>query len=144
MYSLCMLHGLSALFYSIFKAHSSSRRGREGQKHLELEPNRSNSLCPELTCSRPFSTFHRVLFFSLTPQEMFLCKPERAHDIHVPFLLVAQLKLVILKNAEYPFRKAVTVTRRVKIQDRVLRDKNLFMSDQHVMIWSQLIQLTFS
>jgi len=52
------------------------------------------------------------------------------------FYLLPQLKLVIFKNAERPFRKPVTVTRRVKIQDRVLRDKNLFISDQHVMIWS--------
>lgn len=60
------------------------------------------------------------------------------------FYLVPQLKSVIPQNAAYPFGKPVTVTRKVKIQDRVLRDKNLFISDQHVMIWSQLIQLTFS
>lgn len=60
------------------------------------------------------------------------------------FYLLPQLKLVIFKDVEHPFRKPATVTRRVKIQDRVLRDKNLFISDQHVMIWSQLIQLTFS
>lgn len=53
-------------------------RGR-GRETPELEPTAATPPCPELTCSKPPSTCHRVHFIFSNQQEMFLCKGERAH-----------------------------------------------------------------
>lgn len=120
-------------------------RGRKGRREKSTWKWKLIAAIP-LRCELASLWIHSTwwFYFRISKRCFFVHRRTRMwHDIHIPFYLLPQLKLRIFSKTKQA-KTRMTVTRKVKIQDRVLRDKNLFISDQHVMIWSQLIQLTFS